>query len=171
VGVKIVKDQWFIDYGDEAWKAQARECLSGMSILPEKTRHDYEYTIGWLRQKACTRAAGLGTRFPFDRTKMIEALSDSTIYMAFYSISHIAMKMKPEELDEKLFDYVFLGKGSAAGLPPQAEEMKREFSYWYPLDSRHSATDLVYNHLTFFIFNHVAVFPKKHWPRPCPEWK
>ncbi|MFA6214163.1 MAG: leucine--tRNA ligase [Candidatus Micrarchaeia archaeon] len=165
VGVKIVKDQWFIDYGDEEWKGKARECLSGMSILPEKTRHDYEYTIGWLKQKACTRAAGLGTRFPFDKTKMIEALSDSTIYMAFYAISHIAMKMKPEELDEKLFDYVFLGIGDAKHLPKQAAEMHREFSYWYPLDSRHSATDLVYNHLTFFIFNHVAVFPKKHWPR------
>jgi len=165
VGVKIVRDQWFIDYGDEKWKGKARECLAEMSILPEKMRHDYEYTIGWLRQKACTRSAGLGTRFPLDRSKMIEALSDSTIYMAFYTVSHIAMKMKPEELDEKLFDFVFLGKGSATGLPREAGEMQKEFSYWYPLDSRHSATDLVYNHLTFFIFNHVAVFPKEKWPR------
>jgi len=165
VGVKIVRDQWFIDYGDEAWKTQARECLAGMNILPQKTRHEYEYIISWLKQKACTRSAGLGTRFPLDQTKMIEALSDSTIYMAFYSISHIAMKMKPEELDEKLFDFVFLGKGSAEGLPAEAEEMRREFSYWYPLDSRHSATDLVHNHLTFLIFNHVAIFPREMWPR------
>ncbi|MFA6328883.1 MAG: leucine--tRNA ligase [Candidatus Micrarchaeia archaeon] len=165
VGVKIVRDQWFIDYGDEAWKAKARECLAGMSILPQKTRQEYEYIISWLRQKACTRSAGLGTRFPLDRTKMIEALSDSTIYMAFYTISHIAMKMKPEELDERLFDYVFLGKGSPAGLPKEAAEMRREFSYWYPLDSRHSATDLVHNHLTFLIFNHVAIFPREMWPR------
>jgi len=165
VGVRIVKDQWFIDYGDEGWKAAARECLAKMSILPEKTRHEYEYTIEWLKQKACTRSSGLGTRFPFDETKMIEALSDSTIYMAFYTISHIAMKMKPEELDEKLFDFVFLGKGDGKGLPKEAEEMRREFSYWYPLDSRHSATDLVHNHLTFFIFNHVAVFGKENWPK------
>ena len=165
VGVKIVRDQWFIDYGDEAWKAQARECLAGMSILPQKTRHEYEYIISWLKQKACTRSAGLGTRFPLDRTKMIEALSDSTIYMAFYSISHIAMRMKPEQLTEALFDYVFLGKGGSGVLPPEAEEMRREFSYWYPLDSRHSATDLVHNHLTFLIFNHVAIFPREMWPR------
>ena len=32
---------------------------------------------------------------------MIEALSDSTIYMAFYTIAHIAMKMRPEELSER----------------------------------------------------------------------
>ncbi|MCX6769459.1 MAG: class I tRNA ligase family protein, partial [Candidatus Micrarchaeota archaeon] len=165
VGVKIVRDQWFINYGDEKWKGKVRECLAGMKILPEKTRHDYEYTVGWLKQKACTRASGLGTHFPLDKSKMIEALSDSTIYMAFYSVTHIAMKLEPEKLTEKLFDYVFLGKGSKTGLPAEAEEMKREFEYWYPLDSRHSATDLIYNHLTYFIFNHVAIFPKERWPR------
>lgn len=164
VGVKIVKDQWFIDYGDEEWKALARECLTGMKILPEKARKEYEYTIGWLKEKACTRAAGLGTRFPFDETKMIEALSDSTIYMAFYTIAHIAMKMKPEQLTEGLFDYVFLGKESA-GLPAEAKEMRKQFAYWYPLDSRHSATDLVHNHLTFFMLNHVAIFPREMWPK------
>ncbi len=176
VGVKIVKDQWFIDYGNEKWKAAARECLSEMGILPEKTRKEYGYTIGWLKEKACTRSSGLGTKFPFDESKMIEALSDSTIYMAFYTIAHIAMKMKPEGLTEGLFDYVFLGKKPAAGgkgvkgkkastLPPEAEEMRKQFTYWYPLDSRHSATDLVHNHLTFFIFNHVGIFPRKLWPR------
>lgn len=193
VGVKIVKDQWFIDYGDGKWKAAASECLAGMNILPEKTRKEYEYTIGWLKQKACTRSAGLGTRFPFDETKMIEALSDSTIYMAFYTVAHIAMKMKPEELTEELFDFVFLGKkpgkagsrakqagnaektasanhgkpsSAASGtLPPEAEQMRKEFLYWYPLDSRHSATDLVHNHLTYFIFNHTGIFAKREWPR------
>jgi leucyl-tRNA synthetase len=44
-------------------------------------------------------------------------------------------------------------------------EARREFLYWYPLDSRHSAHDLVHNHLTFFIFNHTAIFEKKYWPR------
>ena len=165
VGVKIVKDQWFIDYGDEKWKQKARECLSAMRILPEKTLKEYEYTIGWLREKACTRSSGLGTRFPFDESKMIEALSDSTIYMAFYTIAHIAMKMEPEQLTEGLFDYVFLGKKAKGKLPAEAEEMRKQFAYWYPLDSRHSATDLVHNHLTFFIFNHAAIFPKKDWPR------
>ncbi len=190
VGVKIVKDQWFINYGDEAWKAATSECLAGMNILPEKTRKEYEYTLGWLKQKACTRSAGLGTRFPFDETKMIEALSDSTIYMAFYAIAHIAMKMKPEALTEELFDFVFLGKiirsgnektereektasaiqgkpsSAASGtLPPEAEQMRKEFLYWYPLDSRHSATDLVHNHLTYFIFNHTGIFTKREWPR------
>ncbi|MEM4554696.1 MAG: leucine--tRNA ligase [Candidatus Anstonellaceae archaeon] len=166
IGVKVVKDQWFIDYGDLQWKEKARKCLEQMRIMPEKMRKDYEYTIDWLKQKACTRAAGLGTAFPFDETKMIEALSDSTIYMAFYTIAHIAKKMDASQLTEELFDYVFLGKKHAgSSLPPEAEKMRQEFLYWYPLDSRHSATDLVHNHLTFFIFNHVAIFEERFWPK------
>ncbi|HIH22169.1 TPA: class I tRNA ligase family protein, partial [Candidatus Micrarchaeota archaeon] len=87
--IKLLNDQWFIDYGNEEWKQKARECIATMSIIPEKNRADYLYTAGWLREKACARAAGLGTKLPFDKSKMIEALSDSTIYMAFYTIAHL----------------------------------------------------------------------------------
>ncbi len=163
--VKQVENQWFIDYGNEEWKQKVRECLSGMRILPVTAVADYEYTIGWLKQKACTRASGLGTRFPFDESQMIEALSDSTIYMAYYTIAHITQKMPPDELNDEFFDYVFLGiekkKASA-----KMKAARKEFLYWYPHDSRHSALELVHNHLTFFIFNHVAVWDKKRfWPR------
>jgi leucyl-tRNA synthetase len=37
--------------------------------------------------------------------------------------------------------------------------------YFYPVDSRHSGRDLVPNHLTFFVLNHVALFPKENWPK------
>jgi leucyl-tRNA synthetase len=33
------------------------------------------------------------------------------------------------------------------------------------VDSRHSAGDLVRNHLTLYIFNHVAIFDKPKWPK------
>jgi leucyl-tRNA synthetase len=46
-----------------------------------------------------------------------------------------------------------------------AHEIKNEFEYYYPLDSRHSGRDLVPNHLSFFIFNHSIIFPKKLWPK------
>lgn len=158
--VRTVGNQWFIDYGNPKWKELTKECFATMSIIPEKTKPEYLYTIDWLKEKACTRASGLGTRFPFDSSQMIESLSDSTIYMAFYTISH---KLKRDEaLSEGDFDYVFLGTGKGS---PRLEELRKEFLYWYPLDSRHSAGDLVHNHLTFLIFNHVAIFPKENWPR------
>ena len=43
--------------------------------------------------------------------------------------------------------------------------MKKEFQYFYPVDSRHSGRDLVQNHLSFFVLNHVAIFEKKYWPK------
>ncbi|MEM0438300.1 MAG: leucine--tRNA ligase, partial [Candidatus Micrarchaeia archaeon] len=158
VEVKVFEDQWFIDYGNPEWKRLASDCLAQMEILPESRKKDFEYSIGWLHEKACTRASGLGTKFPFDRTKMIEALSDSTLYMAFYTVRHLLKRpLTPEE-----WDYVMLGKGSGT---PELEEMRRSFGYWYPLDSRHSGADLIYNHLPFFIFNHAGILPREKWPK------
>ena len=164
--IKLLNDQWFIDYGNEEWKQKARECINAMSIIPEKNRADYLYTAGWLKEKACARAAGLGTRLPFDKSKMIEALSDSTIYMAFYTIVHLLESEGIGELTEEFFDYVFYGKGKVSGKSAAvAKKCRESFLYWYPLDSRHSGADLLRNHLPFFIFNHVAIFPREHWPK------
>ena len=38
--------------------------------------------------------------------------------------------------------------------------------YWYPLDLRCSAKDLIKNHLTMALFNHAAIWDdEKFWPR------
>ena len=37
--------------------------------------------------------------------------------------------------------------------------LRREFYYWYPLDLRVSGKDLIQNHLTYFLYNHVAIWP------------
>lgn len=165
VVVNILKDQWFIDYGVPEWKAKAKECLEAMTIIPGDTRREYLYTIDWFKTRPSTRAAGLGTKFPFDENKMIEALSDSTIYMAFYTIAHQLKEMPASEMDEAFFDAVFLGKGQKAH-DAKLAKMRESFLYWYPVDSRHSAGDLIRNHLTLYIFNHVGIFPEKRlWPK------
>ncbi|MEM3550731.1 MAG: leucine--tRNA ligase [Candidatus Bathyarchaeia archaeon] len=172
--VKIFEDQWFIDYGNREWKNLAHKCLEKMRILPEELRSEYNYVIDWLREKACARKSGLGTRLPWDPEWIIESLSDSTIYMAYYTVvRHIKRhNIKAEQLTNEVFDYVFLGVGNVEDVASRAkldaeiiEDMRREFLYFYPLDSRHSAHELIPNHLTFMIFNHTAVFPENHWPR------
>jgi len=35
----------------------------------------------------------------------------------------------------------------------------------YPVDHRHTAIMHISNHLSFFIFHHVAIFPEKFWPK------
>jgi leucyl-tRNA synthetase len=75
-------------------------------------------------------------------------------------------------LTDEAFDYIFLGLGKTAEISRKTgiaseilQQMHDEFKYFYPLDSRHSARELIPNHLTFMIFNHTAIFPETLWPR------
>ncbi len=163
VVVKRVKDQWFIDYGNKEWKELSLKCLEKMKILPKEIKQEIKNTIMWLGKKACTRSKGFGTNFPFDENQVIESLSDSTIYPAFYTIADKIKAFKPDQLTEEFFDYIFLGIGKP--INKEHEELRKQFLYWYPVDSRHSGPDLIRNHLTFYIMNHVAIFPEDLWPR------
>lgn len=174
--VKLLSDQWFLNYKDREWKQLAHECLSNMDILPQDIRQEFDYVIDWLRERACARKSGLGTKLPWDKEWTVESLSDSVIYMAYYVIAKYvnskAISDDNDNITDAFFDYVLLGSGSADQVAKECkvaaytiEQIRNEFSYFYPVDSRHSGRDLVPNHLTFFIFNHVAIFDKKNWPR------
>ena len=165
--VKIVDDQWFLKYSDEKWKSKTMKALSELKLYPEKIRPQFEYVVDWLKEWACTREFGLGTKLPWDQKWVIESLSDSTVYMAFYTIVHLLKEVPVNKINDKLFDYVFLGKGNVKDIDLDkrlVERMREEFNYWYPVDFRNSGKDLVQNHLTFYIFNHVGIFDEKHWP-------
>ena len=60
-----------------------------MNTFGGDCRHDFEHSLGWLQQWACSRAFGLGTRVPWDPEYLVESLSDSTIYMAYYTVCHL----------------------------------------------------------------------------------
>ncbi len=161
----IMQDQWFLDYKARGWKEKAIECLHKMQIIPEKYRTSFEATFEWLDKRPCARKRGLGTNFPYQKEYIIESLSDSTVYMAFYTIKKIIKeyKLRPEQLTPELFDYIFLGKGKAKN--ETERDMKKEFEYWYPMDHRHTAVMHVSNHLSFSIYHHAGIFKKKHWPK------
>ncbi|KXB07868.1 hypothetical protein AKJ56_02215, partial [candidate division MSBL1 archaeon SCGC-AAA382N08] len=170
--VKIVEDQWFLNYSNSDWKEKAKVCLSRMDLIPPETRAQFEYTIDWLEEWPCTRKVGMGTPAPWDTSWVIESLSDSTIYMIYYTIAHILEDIDFEKLTDKVFDYVFLGLGGSDSLSEESgiekdklEEMRQQVDYWYPLDYRLSANELISNHLTFHIFHHVALFNADKWPQ------
>jgi len=174
VVVKILENQWFINYGDPKWKELAKKLLNSMKVVPEEARAQFLATIDWLRRRACARTRGLGVPLPWDDRWIIESLSDSTIYMAFYTVIHRirALRIDPTKLTDEFWDYVLLGVGDpkriseSLGISVDAlESIRKEFDYWYPLDWRISGKDLIPNHLTFFIFNHAAIFPEHKWPR------
>ncbi|KAH9247512.1 leucine-tRNA ligase [Batrachochytrium salamandrivorans] len=81
--------QWYMDYGEESWKALTKECLAGMNTYTDEARNAFEKTLDWLGQWACSRSFGLGSRLPWDKEWLIESLSDSTIYMAYYTVAHL----------------------------------------------------------------------------------
>ena len=41
-----------------------------------------------MKEHACSRTYGLGSKLPWDENWLIESLSDSTIYMAYYTVAH-----------------------------------------------------------------------------------
>ncbi|XP_071546480.1 leucine--tRNA ligase, cytoplasmic isoform X1 [Panulirus ornatus] len=174
-------DQWYLDYGEPEWRAETQKNLDTLETYHDEVRRNFEATLDWLKGHACSRTYGLGTRLPWDDKWLIESLSDSTIYMAYYTVCHILHSdlygsvygeygIKPEQMTPEVWDYVF----HQTNVPPETkikkealEKMQREFSYWYPVDLRASGKDLVPNHLTYFLYNHVAMWPTQpnNWPQ------
>jgi leucyl-tRNA synthetase len=172
--VKILENQWFLKFSDELWKDKARRCVNKMIVYPEDARTNFLNTIEWLKDKACVRKTGLGTQLPWDRQWIVETLSDSTIYMAYYTIAKTINenKIPAKRLTDEVFDFIFLNKGDIRHVSKASristnllKEMKEEFQYYYPVDIRTSGKDLIQNHLTFFIFHHVAMWQPDYWPQ------
>lgn len=84
-------DQWFLTYGEEQWKDFVKEHVKSenFNAYNPKTQEEFEVTLDWLKEWACSRTKGLGTRLPWDNQFLIESLSDSTIYMAYYTVAHL----------------------------------------------------------------------------------
>ncbi len=135
--------------------------------------------LDWLRQWGCSRSFGLGTTLPWDEKYLIESLSDSTIYMAYYTVAHLlqsdlnghvegSLGIKSSEIQLEDWDYIFLEaeyseKNGVA--KEKLDEMKKSFNYWYPLDLRCSGKDLIKNHLTMCLYNHFYIWKEKMLPR------
>uniref|UniRef100_A0A6B2KWU0 leucine--tRNA ligase n=1 Tax=Arcella intermedia TaxID=1963864 RepID=A0A6B2KWU0_9EUKA len=177
--VVALVDQWYLDYGEPSWQKLAFECLEQMETFGDEVRNQFVNGLEWIHEWACSRSFGLGSRIPWDPTYLIESLSDSTIYMAYYTIAHLLQgdvegsvpgpaKVKPQQLTDEVFDFIF---GHSEDYPetdiPKSvlDLCKREFNYWYPVSLRVSGKDLINNHLIFWIYNHVALFPRSKWPR------
>lgn len=179
--------QWYLAYGEESWQKNVLDHVMNpetFDAYDPSALAKYEYTLGWLKEWACTRQFGLGTHLPWDREWVIESLSDSTIYMAYYTISHLLQgegnlegeldkspgKVNPQDLTNEVFDYIFK-KGDLPENTPidktVLQQMRDSFRYWYPMNLRVSAKDLIPNHLTMALYNHAAIWPDEPnlWPR------
>ena len=175
-------NQWYLNYGEESWKKVTVGALKNLNTFHDEVRKNFTACLDWLHEYACSRTYGLGTKLPWDEQWLIESLSDSTIYMAYYTVAHLLQggtfkgdkpntyNIKGNEMTPEVWDYIFFkdAKLPKTSIKKEAlEHMRREFQYWYPVDLRVSGKDLVQNHLTFFIYNHTAIWPKQPelWPK------
>ncbi len=172
--VKVLENQWFLNYSNPEWKARTKWLIEKADVFPPEAREWFYSTIEWLKDWPCARRSGMGTKLPWDKEWLVETLSDSTIYMAYYTVSKFVNQEKvgSEHLTPDVCNYIFFGKGNPANLAKRVKltekrlrEMRTEFSYWYPVDMRNSAKELIPNHLTFFAFHHAALFPERQWPK------
>lgn len=143
----------------------------------------------------------VGTRLPWDEQWLIESLSDSTIYMAYYTVAHLlqggvlngqgpsplgirsgcffrfritapsafappneipVLFPRPAQMTREVWDFIFFKTAAfpKTDIPKEhLQRLRREFEYWYPVDARVSGKDLVPNHLSYYLYNHVAMWP------------
>lgn len=82
-------------------------------------------------------------------------------------ISSRRLFYRPEQMTLDVWDYIFFkeAKFPSGSKIPKAilERLRHEFQSWYPVDLRVSGKDLVPNHLTYYLYNHVAMWPKDRW--------
>lgn len=65
--------------------------------------------------------------------------------------------IKAEQMTKEVWDYIFLGSEmpKESGIDEKIlKKCRNEFTFWYPMDLRVSAKDLIRNHLTMSLYNH-----------------
>lgn len=170
--IKLIPDQWFIRYSDNDLTNNSKEHAKNMNIYPHEYQDELPGVLDWFRDRACIRQGSwLGTEFPFKENWIIEPISDSTLYPSYYIISKYINDnlLKPENLTEKFFDYVFLGQGSPDDISEVDSELlnkiKDDFDYWYPVDINLGGKEHKTVHFPVFVMNHVAILAPEKWPR------
>ncbi|XWV26949.1 leucyl-tRNA synthetase [Tupanvirus soda lake] len=161
-------DQWYIMYDNEGWQKSVYDYVSNKVEFTDTTVRELVLdTIKKSHPWPFSRTFGMGSRIPFDPRYLIDSLSDSTIYMAYYTIAHLITKIPTSKLCDDVWDSIFFGKNTniVREFPELFEQMQNEFNYWYPMDLRVSGKDLITNHLTMMFFNHMAIFGSDLMPK------
>ena len=176
--VSALLDQWFLAYGEAGpdWRDQVlghvnNEDGEGFNAYNGEALNSLQKTLSWLNQWAVTRQFGLGTKLPWDKSQLVESLSDSTIYMSYYTVAHYLhsdifgskpgiLNIAAADMTDQVWEYIFdLSDDIDSAIPQEdLEKMRRSFKYWYPLDVRISGKDLFNNHLVFMLYVHQAIW-------------
>jgi len=165
VVIKQIPDQWFIKYSDSVLTRESKDYAATMNIYPQEYKDELPKILDWFGDRAVIRRGSwLGTEFPYKKDWIIEPISDSTLYPAYYILSSYVnqKKISAKDMNDAFFDYVFYGLGS-----PQHkiwQTIKEDFDYWYPVDINLGGKEHKTVHFPVYIMNHVAIMPEQKRP-------
>lgn len=170
VVIRRVPDQWFLHYGDPAWKERTRALVRRMAVHPREYQEELEGILDWFEDRPCVRRGRwLGTPFPNDPSWVIEPIADSTFYPAYYIVRpYVADGRLPVRgLTDAFFDRVFLGEGPGEPSVDRGlqEEIREAFTYWYPLDANLGGKEHKRVHFPVFLYTHALLLPPELQPR------
>ncbi len=166
VVIKKIPDQWFVQYSNKKLTEESKKHVASMHIFPDKYKEELPGILDWFDDRACIRKGSwLGTEFPFKKGWIIEPISDSTLYPAYYLLSKYVneKKISIDEMSTEFFDYVFYGNGEPKN--EIWEEIRNDCSYWYPVDINLGGKEHKTVHFPVFIMNHVAIMPPEQRPK------
>ncbi len=166
VVIKKIPDQWFIKYSDPDLTRESKDYAQTMAIYPIEYWEEMPKILDWFGDRAVIRKGSwLGTEFPYKQGWIIEPISDSTLYPAYYILSNYvnAGRLTPDEMTDAFFNYIFLGHGTAK--TKLWREIKDDFDYWYPVDINLGGKEHKTVHFPVYVMNHVAIFPEQKRPR------
>jgi leucyl-tRNA synthetase len=166
VVIKQIPDQWFIKYSDPVLTRESKDYTATMNIYPEEYKDELPKILDWFGDRAAIRRGSwLGTEFPYKKDWIIEPISDSTLYPAYYILSSYVNQKKilVKDMTDEFFDYVFLG----IGVPKHKiwQTIKADFDYWYPVDINLGGKEHKTVHFPVYIMNHVAIMPEQKRPQ------
>ena len=129
-----------------------------MNVYADETRNAYEAVLDWLKEWACSRQFGLGSKLPWDKEWLIAFRFYD--YMAYYTIAHLLQGgieningkstgpsgIPSSAVTDAMWDYIMLGIGAPGDFENVdsgvLEKMRREFLYWFPVNLRVSGYGL-----------------------------
>ncbi len=170
VVIRRVPNQWFLHYGDRAWKASTRARSERLRVWPADYARELPEVLDWFSDRPCIRQGRwLGTPFPYDPDWVIEPIADSTFYMAYYPVRRFVStgRLSLAQLTPAFFDFVFRGREPGEPTVDRSllEEVRAEFLYWYPLDLNVGGKEHKRVHFPAFLFTHALLLPEELGPR------
>ncbi len=170
VVIRRLSDQWFLRYGDPAWKQATRERLARLTTWPPEYARELQGILDWFDDRPCARKGPwLGTALPFDPAWIVEPIADSTFYMAYFVIRRFVARgrIALPQLTDAFFDHALLGQGSGEPSvdPALRDEIRAELLYWYPVDINLGGKEHKNVHFPVFLYTHARLEPAELAPR------